>query len=116
MKLPNLENAAVSQEKTVGYLLNPEHPDGVGKAKFFAMHGFCAEQWELLAEALRRIAADNNAVHCAESHHGKKYIVDGLLEIPDARSPLVRTVWIIDEGSAAPRLVTAYPHEEGGQK
>ncbi|GIW83194.1 MAG: hypothetical protein KatS3mg105_5001 [Gemmatales bacterium] len=111
MKLPNLENAVVSQEKIVNYLLNPEHPDGAGKAKFFAAQGFRPEDWETLADALRGVAAVNDVVYCKVSSHGSKYVVDGPMETPAGRSPwpLVRTVWIIDEGTTLPRLVTAYP-------
>jgi len=47
-----------------------------------------------------------------ESTHGKKYIVDGRIETPTGKVPIVRTVWIIDRGETVPRLVTAYPHEE----
>jgi hypothetical protein len=47
-----------------------------------------------------------------ESAHGRKYIIDGAIETPGGKTPLVRTVWIIDRGSDVPRLVTAYPREE----
>jgi hypothetical protein len=47
-----------------------------------------------------------------ETVHGKKYIIDDTIETPSGKSPVVRTVWIIDRGEDAPRLVTAYPHEE----
>jgi hypothetical protein len=47
-----------------------------------------------------------------ETVHGKKYIVDGAIETPSGKTPVVRTVWIVDEGSDVPRLVTAYPREE----
>ncbi|HEV7374892.1 MAG TPA: hypothetical protein VGN95_09260 [Pyrinomonadaceae bacterium] len=52
---------------------------------------------------------------CLSKHgtvHGKKYIIDDMIEMPSGKSPVVRTVWIIDRGEDAPRLVTAYPHEE----
>jgi hypothetical protein len=35
MELPNASSVEVSREKIVGYLLNPGHPDGAGKAAFF---------------------------------------------------------------------------------
>ena len=62
MKLPNLEAAEVSYEKVVAYLLNPEHPDGAGKAQFFAARGFNADQWEILADALRRLVKQRPVV------------------------------------------------------
>jgi hypothetical protein len=48
-----------------------------------------------------------------ETSHGIKYIVDGALITPSGKRPTVRTVWIVDRGSENPRLVTAYPGEEG---
>jgi hypothetical protein len=35
------------------------------------------------------------------------------IETPGGRMPAVRTVWIVDHGTTAPRLVTAYPRDEG---
>jgi hypothetical protein len=43
------------------------------------------------------------------TRHGTKYVVDGLLATPSGRSVAVRTVWIIEDASLPPRLVTAYP-------
>lgn len=37
-----------------------------------------------------------------------RYAADGPLPAPDGRAPMVRTVWIVEAGSA-PRLVTAHP-------
>lgn len=33
MKLPNIEQAVVAYDKIVGYLLNPEHPEGGDKCE-----------------------------------------------------------------------------------
>ncbi len=35
--------------------------------------------------------------------------VEGKLSTPDARDPLVRSVWFIEHGEDVPRFVTAYP-------
>ena len=35
--------------------------------------------------------------------------VEGELPAPDGRRPRVRTVWQVDKGQIAPRLITAYP-------
>ena len=37
--------------------------------------------------------------------------VEGELKAPDGRQPRVRTVWQLDHGQVAPRLITAYPLE-----
>lgn len=111
MKLPNAERACVDREKLTDYLLCFSHPDGGSKAEFFARFGFRVEDWQVLAEALRRHGADNDVVNTVDSAYGPRYAVDGPLETPDGRNPLVRTVWIIEKGSAGPRLITAHPLE-----
>jgi hypothetical protein len=114
MKLPNCEAAVVEEQKIVVYLLNPSHPEGASKAKFFSTLGFRIDQWQDLADALCQIPQESPVVKMVETPHGQKYIVDGILETPSGASPAVRTVWIVDSGSQAPRLVTGFPH--GGMK
>ena len=109
MKLPNLDMASVSEQKMPAYLLNPKHPDGAGKASFFIALGFRVEQWEVLAEALKRLTAYNEVSRSVQSEHGWKYVVEGGIETPVGRSVVIRTVWIVDHGQSSPRLVTAYP-------
>ena len=111
MKLPNAEHACVDREKLTDYLLCLSHPDGGSKAEFFVRFGFHVEDWGVLAEALRRHGAYYDVVNTVDSEYGTRYAVDGPLETPDGRNPLVRTVWIIEKGSAGPRLITAHPLE-----
>jgi hypothetical protein len=112
MKLPNAQAAIVAQEKVCDYLLNAAHPDNGGKAAFFLTLGFSREQWPALAVALRKLAATTDVTEGLESPHGRKYVLEGRIESPSGRTPWVRTVWIVDAGQDAPRLVTAYPREE----
>ena len=112
MKLPNASLALVERSKITEYLLNREHPDNGGKADFFIALGFHPNDWEVLATALRKLAMNSPVSQSMESPHGKKYIVDGEIETTVGKTPMVRTVWIIDTGETAPRLVTAYPYEE----
>jgi hypothetical protein len=111
MQLPNAQFAAVSHEKIVDYLLNPEHPDGWSTAKFFCSLGFTITQWQALATALRTVAADYPIKRTMESNHGCKYIIEGVITSPGGALATVRTVWIIDKEQVIPRLVTAYPCE-----
>ena len=60
----------------------------------------------------RRVAKGQPVAKSLASPHGRKYIVEGRIETPGGRTPLVRTVWIVDQGFDTPRLVTAYPQEE----
>ena len=109
MKLPNREEAYVAQEKITLYLLNRDNPDSESKANFFSRFGFDIEHWNSLADALRLHATHHEVVSVMENERGVRYVLDGDLETPDGRNPYVRVVWMVDEGSDIPRLITAYP-------
>ena len=109
MALPNSHLAYVDRSKIVDYLLSIAHADGRSKAQFFFRFGFRLEEWNVLAEALRTVGTSNPVTSVVESPHGLRYTVDGSIETPDGRSPRVRTVWIVEPGSAGPRLITAHP-------
>jgi hypothetical protein len=111
--LPDAARAVVPEAKITAYLLSEAHPDGRAKAGFFLAHGFTADAWELLADALRAHCVQHPAQRKKESSFGARYVVDGKLRSPDGRAPLVRSVWFIDDGGGAPRLVTAYPSPAG---
>ena len=110
--MPNADLAVVDQDKITNYLLNPAHPDNGGKAPFFLALGFRRNGWQSLAAALRRLANTTAVTKKMESPHGLKYALDGKIETPSGRSPRVLTIWIVDKGLQAPRLVTAYPHQD----
>jgi len=74
--------------------------------------GFRLEDWELLAEALRTHGVSQQVVKTVESPYGTRYAIQGPLESPDGRHPLVRTVWLVKKGQVAARLITAYPMKE----
>lgn len=114
MKLRNAHLAIVDRSKVLDYLLSEAHPDNGGKARFFASLGFSREDPEGLMRALRNVAAHGKVVSGGGSVHGEKYVVDGWLSAhtQESRRWSVRTVWIIDRGGDAPRLVTAYPGKE----
>lgn len=114
MKLRNAHLAVIDRSKVLDYLLNEAHPDNGGKARFFASLGFSREDPDRLIKALRDVAEHGEVVSNAESVHGEKCVVDGSLSVhtQETRQWSVRTVWIIDRGKEAPRLVTAYPGKE----
>lgn len=107
--LPNANRARVDREKIIEYLLCDSHPDGRAKAAFFARLGFQVEQWEILAESLRRHGMTNPVVKTVRSEYGVCYCVEGPIETPGGVRPNIRTVWIIEERVSEPRLITAYP-------
>lgn len=114
MKLRNAHLAVVDRSKVIDYLLNEAHPDNGGKARFFGLLGYSREDPEPLMRALRDVAEHGEVVSSTESAHGQKYVVDGRLSghTEESRQWSIRTVWIIDHGEDAPRLVTAYPGKE----
>ncbi len=110
--LPSLDKLRVDQAKIVDYLLS--EANSRGKSKFFLGLGFRPENWTALAEAIKAHARNNPVAAAIDSAWGTRYSIDGEMNTPDKREPRpkVRTVWIIDAGSAEPRLITAYPLQE----
>ena len=96
--LPNAEQAYIEQAKITEYLLSPTSPSG--KARFFQRFGFRLESWRTLQQALLRHGRENRNVRAVEMAFGVHYLVEGPLETPDGRGPLLRTVWSVESGSA----------------
>ena len=111
MKLPNAHLAIVEPAKVSEYLLNTTHRFGASKARFFLSLGFSRDAADVLAVALRAHGAENDVVKIKETGFGARYEVEGKLNSPDGRRPLIRTIWQVESGTAAPRLITAYPME-----
>jgi len=109
VKLPNCEHAVVPRAKVVDYLLSDTHRDGQHKAVFFKRFGFAAAEWEKLAQALHEHAAEHDVTRVETSSYGQRYIVEGIIRLPDMRNPLIRAVWFVESGEATPRFVTADP-------
>ena len=72
MKLPNAGRALVEREKITEYLLNAEHSDNGGKARFFTAMGFRRDDWAALAAAFRSLALGSVAVQRLDSTHDEK--------------------------------------------
>jgi hypothetical protein len=111
MKLPNPDQLLVEREKIVDYLLNPAHRYGASKARFFLEFGFRLDAWEQLAAALREHGQTHEVARETETGFGPRYAVEGELNTPSGRRSRVRTVWQMDKGAVAPRLISAYPLE-----
>jgi len=111
MKLPKAVKTVVERGKIVNYLLNPAHPDNGGKEEFFEKLGFRRAAWKALAEALQTMAVRTDVAQSVKSPHGQKHVIVGRIDSPTGKSPMVRTIWIVDRGTNVARLVTAYPHQ-----
>ena len=111
MKLPAASKLVVEREKIEDYLLNAAHRYGASKARFFEHFGFRMAAWEQLAQALREHGQKHEVTKTRETGFGPRYEVEGGLSCPNGRHPRVRSVWQLDQGAVAPRLLTAYPLE-----
>lgn len=109
VKLPELTHATITEQKLTGYLLSTTHPTGASKARYFIRHGFSAADWQALADAIRRHAAENDVTETEKTPRGISYTVEGGIRAPDGRTLRIRAVWFQDTGEHAPHLVTAYP-------
>jgi hypothetical protein len=106
MKIPNAENAILDIEKLRSYFLNAAHSKGKDKARVF-MSALGVRQTDALwlrGEILGRLPSAA-AVQQIEDIWGIRYAVD--MEIThDAKSAIVRTIWIILSADDRPRFVT----------
>lgn len=111
MRLPGAANAIVDRAKVRDYLLSPEHPVGRFKAAFFCALGYTRDGWERLQLDLLELGRSGTARPAQAVPFGQKYEVRGILHGPGGGAAYLVTIWIILEGQAVPRLVTAYPGE-----
>lgn len=111
-RLQNAAEARVETGKVSDYLLSLDHPEGRGKAAFFIAFGFERDRLNLLVQALLRHATTQPVVDEQPTPYGRKFTLECSVESPDSRNPCIRSVWIIEDGETAPRLVTAYPNGE----
>jgi len=67
-----------------------------------------------MAQAVIRHASDHEVTKREERPpFGVHYVIEGKIHTPDGRDPMVRVIWIIDDGDDVPRLVSAYPMAGG---
>jgi filamentous hemagglutinin len=100
----------VPEEKLTGYLLNPQHPVGRGKAAFFLALGFSRQNPEALTQALVVQAREAPERAVQPAPEGEKLICIGPLATPSGKRPWVVSVWYLERGKDTARLVTAYPY------
>jgi hypothetical protein len=109
MKVPNRENAQIPKDKLADYLLNPEHPDGKSKARFFIQMGF---DKNALSDALLKHVRESEVFETKTTPYGIKYVVEGKLKNPSGQQFNLLSVWIILDGDKIPKLITAYPSKK----
>ncbi|WP_326490741.1 DUF6883 domain-containing protein [Thermus caliditerrae] len=103
----------VPRSKLTEYLLNPRHPEGGSKARFFLSRGFPVDAPEVLELALLLHAQAAQEVQRRPGLYGdgEVLILRGPLVCPTG-PVLLQSVWYRGEGEDTFRLVTAYPWRE----
>ncbi len=106
MKLPNAQNAIVEIEKLRDYSLSPDHPVGKHKARVFESSlGLQRHDAAGVQERLLEAAHTYECIATKQMPHGQHYEMDFMMT-HDAKSALVRAVWIVRLEEKSPRLVT----------
>jgi hypothetical protein len=109
MPIPNADQAVVPIEKVTEYLLNPLHPVGGPKARWLAALGYCLESPKELADDLLGVVRKSEDFTVQSDVFGVKYAVKGSLITPSGRIARVLTIWMIENNTFFPRLVSAFP-------
>jgi hypothetical protein len=109
MLIPNADNAIVDIRKLRDYCLNAEHDDGKHKARLFSsILGMTADNADELRRTLLEIVKTHQAQLGRCDRFGQRYTVD--FEVAwQNRNAILRSGWIIENGSSVPKLTTCYP-------
>lgn len=99
----------IEPEKLVDYLLNTDHPDGWSKAQLLASMGYSRDRWQQLDFDLRIAHLGEDIIATKTTPWGDRYEIVGPLTGPNGDTIMFRSVWQIDLGSDAPRLITMFP-------
>src|SRR5436309_2183830 len=83
--------------------------DGSSKARYFRDRGFYIQNMHEFADELKQHAATQTITREEATPHGRKYVVECIINTPDRRNPCILTVWI-EVRQSPPRLVTAHPN------
>ncbi len=109
-RLPQGTNAVVKRDKTLNYMLDPNHTDGGHKARrWLEIFGYTRVHSERLREDLRAGAA-GVVVSCRSAQpSGLTWTVVLTVTGPNGHTGPVRSNWHTLAPGAAPRLTTAWP-------
>ncbi len=109
MKIPNADDAVISREKLRDYLLNVGHRRGGAKARLLLSLGYQPEAWQVLEQDLRKQHLGEDVIATSRSDYGVRYEIVAPITTPSGRAVSFRSIWQIDAGTDAPRLITMYP-------
>lgn len=109
MKVPNADKAVIEPAKIARYLLDVDHPHGGTKARLLVSLGYSAASWQQLDADLRRTHLTEDFVATSQTRWGVRYEIVAPITGPSGDTVSFRSVWQIDLGTDAPRLITMYP-------
>lgn len=99
----------IDPRKMTNYALNPDSPKGADKAIVFrSALGFTVENYTLLMEQITTLALDAEASVRELDEYGQRYRVDLEIIGVEGQCEIVRTGWIVAEGSDTAKLTTLY--------
>lgn len=99
----------IAREKLTSYLLVPRAKDD--KSRFLSRAGFVRENADQLEAAIRRLAADTDAVADGENEYGVFLRIEGQLAGP-LGSPAVALIWMRRHADGSIHFVTLKPAKE----
>ena len=102
----------IREEKITQYLLNEEHPEGKGKARFFIATGFSPDSPGKLSDALFNHPKTAELEREQTTEWGTKRVFVCDIKTPKGKSVCIISVWQIDEQMTTLRLITAYPNDK----
>src|SRR5262245_36461535 len=106
MTLPHADEAIVDIRKIEDYCLNPSHPRGRHKARVFRETlDLQRSDASWLRGVLLEAARSNDAFQVAEDAWGTHWRFDVTVR-RQAKTAVVRTIWIVQAGESVPRFVT----------
>lgn len=115
-QLPNApDEVNVQASKIADYLLNPDHKDNLGKAKFFDKHlGIAKSDWTYLhgqiVDALGHVTYEDLRIDT----YGVRFTANLPITGMNEETAIIETGWIVRPGERA-SFVTAYPGKKNAE-
>lgn len=109
-RVPGAEDAVADDEKFRDYLLNPGHPIGAAKAKFFLELGWGRERWRELKEHVLAQVPLVDGRFSRENEFNGAADYQAVIEIPRENGEMVPigTYWQVHPDHPT-KFLTAYP-------
>ncbi|MEU7810228.1 MULTISPECIES: WXG100 family type VII secretion target [unclassified Micromonospora] len=111
---PDFRNPEMDTRKITGYAMNPEHPVGKNKYRVInAATGLGPDDAAVIEQQIREGVRRGMPIAGKTDRYGRRWSVDLPLTGPSG-TILVRTAWIVELDTSAPRLVTiSFPPKQG---